>query len=76
MYKRQVHLDVVDDGVGLDASRAATSHQDEGGEPRRGVGLATIRARTAELGGGCTIESERGRTALAVVFPLRDEETS
>ena len=48
--------------------------QDEGGEPRRGVGLTTIRARTAELGGGCTIESERGRTALAVVFPLRDEE--
>lgn len=72
----EVHLDVVDDGVGIDASRAATSHQDEGGEPRRGVGLATIRARTAELGGGCTIESERGRTALAVVFPLRDEETS
>lgn len=59
----RVRLDVVDDGVGFDATASA-------GAERRRFGLATIRARVAELGGEFELESEPGHTALSTSFPL------
>ncbi len=61
-----VRLDVVDDGVGFDAAhRPAEDH--------RSFGLATMRARTLDLGGQFVVESEPGHTAVSVSFPLSQE---
>ncbi|HSB90801.1 MAG TPA: GAF domain-containing sensor histidine kinase [Anaerolineales bacterium] len=54
----QVHIEVVDDGVGLPAQH------------RAGVGIASIRERVAELGGSCTIESPpEGGTRVVATLP-------
>ncbi len=55
-----VHLDVVDDGVGFDVGAVS------------GFGLDTVRRRVAELGGRMEMSSEPGRTALSVSFPVPD----
>jgi signal transduction histidine kinase len=58
-----LHLEIVDDGVGLPAI------------PKTGVGLLSIRERTAELGGTCTIEPlEGGGTHVRVQLPLTKRE--
>ncbi len=57
-----VTLDVVDDGVGIPAGRAA------------GVGLYSMRERAAELGGSCVVESiSGGGTRVMVRLPLPKE---
>ncbi|WP_139190505.1 ATP-binding protein [Actinokineospora iranica] len=57
-----LHIEVVDDGVGL---------------PRRtvgGVGLASMRERAAELGGDCLVEAEAdGGTRVSATLPLPKE---
>jgi signal transduction histidine kinase len=54
----QVHIEVVDDGVGLPDQH------------RAGVGIASMRERVAELGGSCTIESPaEGGTRVAASLP-------
>ncbi|MGW6423145.1 sensor histidine kinase [Nocardia sp. NPDC055053] len=58
-----VHLDIVDDGIGIapDILRG----------PRSGAfGLAAMRSRVEQQGGAMTIESEPGHTAVTVSFPL------
>ncbi|MET9211966.1 MULTISPECIES: sensor histidine kinase [unclassified Nocardia] len=58
-----VHLDIVDDGVGIDPAVLAA--------PRAGAfGLAAMRSRVEQQGGRMTIESEPGHTAVTVSFPL------
>ncbi|MEV0059101.1 sensor histidine kinase [Nocardia sp. NPDC050718] len=58
-----VHLDIVDDGVGIDPAVLAG--------PRAGAfGLAAMRSRVEQQGGRMTIESEPGHTAVTVSFPL------
>jgi signal transduction histidine kinase len=60
-----LHLEIVDDGVGL-----------PGGElpPSSGVGLRSMRERALELGGGWTIEPGMlGGTRVVATFPVRDE---
>jgi signal transduction histidine kinase len=52
----QVSIEVVDDGVGLPAGY------------RRGVGIASMRERVAELGGSCTIESPPGGGTRVLAF--------
>lgn len=60
-----VHLDVVDDGVGFDPAVPVT--RGLGG----GYGLRALRERLVELGGGLTIESEPGGgTAISARVPL------
>lgn len=55
----QVHIEVVDDGVGLPA------------EHRAGVGMASMRERVAELGGSCAIESPaEGGTRVLALLPV------
>jgi signal transduction histidine kinase len=69
-----VRLDIVDDGVGFDATRWNTKQplRDEGG-----YGLRAMRARLRELGGDLDVESAPGEgTALSASAPLvtvRDE---
>lgn len=59
---RGLLVEVVDDGVGLVARRAA-----EGG-----LGLAAMAERAAELGGSCSVSREAvGGTAVRAVIPLR-----
>ncbi len=59
---RALDVEVRDDGVGLPP----------GG--RAGVGLTSMRERTAELGGTCVIESAPGRgTCIRVQLPLHQE---
>jgi signal transduction histidine kinase len=54
----QVHIEVVDDGVGFPAKQ------------RAGVGIASMRERVAELGGSCTIESPpEGGTRVTASLP-------
>ncbi|MBC7301970.1 MAG: sensor histidine kinase [Nocardia sp.] len=58
-----VHLDIVDDGIGIapDVVR----------RPRSGAfGLAAMRSRVEQQGGAMTVESEPGHTAVTVSFPL------
>ncbi|MFD6389989.1 sensor histidine kinase [Nocardia sp. NPDC060259] len=58
-----VHLDIVDDGIGIapDVLRG----------PRSGAfGLAAMRSRVEQQGGAMTIESEPGHTAVTASFPL------
>ncbi|MEV0548235.1 sensor histidine kinase [Nocardia salmonicida] len=57
------HLDIVDDGIGID--------QDMLRHPRSGAfGLAAMRSRVEQQGGAMTVESEPGHTAVTVSFPL------
>jgi signal transduction histidine kinase len=57
-----LHLEVVDDGVGLPADR------------RAGVGLASMSERAAELGGSCEIESVPGAgTRVRATLPVPQE---
>ncbi|WP_068053638.1 sensor histidine kinase [Nocardia xishanensis] len=58
-----VHLDVVDDGVGMD--REASARTASGG-----FGLPAMRARVEQQGGSMAVESEPGHTAVSVSFPL------
>ncbi len=60
----EVHLDIVDDGVGFDVSRPVAAG------PAGGYGLRALRERFAELGGGVEVESEPGGTAVALRLPL------
>jgi signal transduction histidine kinase len=54
-----LHLEVSDDGGGLARVRQA------------GVGLASIRERAAELGGGCAVEpGEAGGTRIRAALPV------
>ncbi|MFC9965030.1 sensor histidine kinase [Nocardia ignorata] len=58
-----VHLDIVDDGVGIDTEVLR--------RPRSGAyGLAAMRSRVEQQGGRMTIESEPGHTAVTASFPL------
>jgi len=57
-----LHLEVRDDGVGLDPHAARTS---------RGLGLSGMRERARLLGGACRIEGrDGGGTAVSVALPL------
>jgi signal transduction histidine kinase len=50
---------VLDDGIGLDPSLSA------------GVGLSSMRERTAELGGSCSIDRlPEGWTRVVARFPI------
>jgi signal transduction histidine kinase len=54
-----LHLEIIDDGVGIPAGRGA------------GVGLISMCERAAELGGKCWIESElNGGTRVRAQLPL------
>lgn len=56
---RALAVEIVDDGIGLPVAR------------RPGVGLRSMRERTAELGGICTIEpTQRGGTRVSAWLPL------
>ncbi|MFF0453627.1 sensor histidine kinase [Nocardia africana] len=61
-----VHLDVVDDGVGIDPAVFG------GGT----FGLNAMRSRVEQQGGVMDVESEPGHTAVTVSFPLHDSETA
>jgi signal transduction histidine kinase len=55
-------VEIRDDGVGLPSAT------------RAGVGLASMRERTAELGGTCVIETAPGRgTCIHARLPLHQE---
>lgn len=54
-----VHLDIVDDGVGFDPEVAT------------GFGLSAMRRRVSELGGDIDVVSEPGNSTVAVSFPLQ-----
>ncbi|MFC8384154.1 histidine kinase [Nocardia sp. NPDC057272] len=57
------HLDIVDDGIGIDPDTLR--------HPRSGAfGLAAMRSRVEQQGGAMTVESEPGHTAVTVTFPL------
>lgn len=63
---RVVVATVEDDGSGFDVGEVQSNTQ-----PRRGLGLATIRERTEMLGGGVQIESRIGRgTRVRIEIPL------
>jgi signal transduction histidine kinase len=56
---RSLVIDIVDDGIGIDAPR------------RHGVGLASMRERAAELGGSCDIaRAANSGTAIRVRIPV------
>jgi signal transduction histidine kinase len=56
---RRLELEITDDGRGLVS------------EPGRGIGLASMRERAAELGGACTIETASARgVRVAAMLPL------
>jgi signal transduction histidine kinase len=59
-----LEIEVTDDGVGLPEDR------------RSGVGLSSMRERTAELGGSCSVEvSPAGGTVVLASLPLPEKET-
>ncbi|WP_405134627.1 sensor histidine kinase [Nocardia sp. NBC_01388] len=61
-----VHLDVVDDGVGIDPAVLA--------QPPSGTfGLNAMRSRVEQQGGTMDVESEPGHTAVTVSFPLEEQ---
>lgn len=61
----EVRLDVVDDGVGFDATRPRPA------DPHAGFGLRSMRERVALLGGSLVVESAPGEgTAISVAVPL------
>jgi signal transduction histidine kinase len=56
---RELELEVLDDGIGVDPSLPV------------GVGLSSMRERTAELGGSCSIERlSDGWTRIVARFPI------
>ncbi|WP_232535115.1 sensor histidine kinase [Nocardia terpenica] len=57
-----VHLDVVDDGIGIDPEVFA----------RGTFGLNAMRSRVEQQGGSMNVESEPGHTAVTVTFPLEE----
>ncbi|MEU6558941.1 sensor histidine kinase [Nocardia nova] len=57
-----VHLDVVDDGVGIDPAVFG----------RGTFGLNAMRSRVEQQGGTMDVESEPGHTAVTVSFPLAE----
>lgn len=57
-----VHLDVVDDGTGIDPAVFA----------RGTFGMDAMRSRVEQQGGSMNVESEPGHTAVTVSFPLED----
>ncbi|GAB2541323.1 sensor histidine kinase [Nocardia heshunensis] len=61
-----VHLDVVDDGVGIEPAVLAES-------PSGSFGLNAMRSRVEQQGGTMDVESEPGHTAVTVLFPLEDQ---
>lgn len=63
-----VHLDVVDDGVGIDPAVLAES-------PSGSFGLNAMRNRVEQQGGTMDVESEPGHTAVTISFPLEDQIT-
>lgn len=66
----EVGLDVRDDGRGFDAAHVRPAGS-------RGRGLAGIRSRAAELGGGAEVESAPGEgTTVSVRFPLQPVESA
>ncbi|HSN44130.1 MAG TPA: sensor histidine kinase [Propionibacteriaceae bacterium] len=61
----EVRLDVVDDGVGFDATDPRPA------DPNAGFGLRSMRERVALLGGTLVVESVSGEgTAISVAVPL------
>ncbi|MFI6868201.1 sensor histidine kinase [Nocardia sp. NPDC050406] len=62
-----IHLDVVDDGVGIDPEVLAQP-------PSGSFGLTAMRSRVEQQGGSMDVESEPGHTAVTVSFPLEDQE--
>ncbi|MBF6190712.1 sensor histidine kinase [Nocardia sp. CDC186] len=58
-----IHLDVVDDGVGIAPELLERSASGS-------FGLAAMRSRVHEQGGAMAVESEPGHTAVTVSFPL------
>jgi signal transduction histidine kinase len=61
-----LHLTIVDDGLGFDATAL-----DSAGA-RRGLGLISIRERVTQVGGRVAVESRMGHgTTLNVVIPIR-----
>ncbi|WP_159843510.1 sensor histidine kinase [Nocardia sp. CY41] len=58
-----VHLDVVDDGVGIAPALLERN-------PSGSFGLAAMWSRVHEQGGVMSVESEPGHTAVTVSFPL------
>jgi signal transduction histidine kinase len=57
---RELEVDVLDDGIGIDPTSPA------------GVGLSSMRERSAELGGSCSIDrSSDGWTRVSARFPIR-----
>ncbi len=61
-----VHLDIVDNGVGIDP--AVLEHA-----PSGSFGLTAMRNRVEQQGGTMNVESEPGHTAVTVSFPLEDQ---
>ncbi len=62
-----VHLDVVDDGVGIPATVLAHP-------PSGTFGLTAMRSRVEQQGGTMEVESEPGHTAVTIAFPLEDRQ--
>lgn len=60
-----IHLDVVDDGIGIDPAVLERA-------PSGSFGLAAMRSRVEQQGGTMTVESEPGHTAVTVSFPLEN----
>lgn len=61
-----LHIEVVDDGIGLPTARPNRS--------RNGVGLSSMRERAAELGGECLVEADHdGGTRVFATLPLPKE---
>ncbi|MFQ6392457.1 sensor histidine kinase [Nocardia sp. KC 131] len=58
-----VHLDVVDDGMGIDPVVLERA-------PSGTFGLAAMRSRVEQQGGTLAVESEPGHTAVTASFPL------
>ncbi|QLY34231.1 sensor histidine kinase [Nocardia huaxiensis] len=61
-----VHLDVVDDGVGIDPAVLDRA-------PSGSFGLLAMRSRVEQQGGTMNVESDPGHTAVTVSFPLEDQ---
>lgn len=60
----EVHLDVLDDGVGFDSARPVVVG------PLGGYGLRALRERFTALGGGVEVESDPSGTAVSLRVPL------
>lgn len=61
-----VHLDVVDDGIGIDPAVFA----------RGTFGLNAMRSRVEQQGGSMDVESEPGHTAVTISFPTATQPQS